>query len=443
MLIVEDDAGLRRSLEKFFRQDGYTVVVAERADQAMRLLHENLIDLMLLDIHLPDRSGLSVLAETCELDPRILTIVMTAYADIQTAVRAMQGGAHDFVVKPFELDELHLIVERAVEARHLRRQVRRFERERISGEPVQELLGQSPVMRQLRDQIDKVAVAQSPVLVVGETGTGKELVVNTIHRRSRRVAGPLVKVNCSAVSEHLLESELFGHEKGAFTDAREPREGLFEMADGGTLFLDEISEMKLDLQAKFLRVIEGHPFRRVGGRREIRVDVRVVAATNRTVPDLIRQKQFREDLYYRLNAFQIAVPPLRQRGHDIALLGRHLLGHSASALRKGPLTLSDEAEKLLLSYHWPGNVRELSNVMEHAAILCETAEVGPEHLPSELHVAATVRPFVSQPGALPTLQEVERHYIAHVVHRVGGNVSEAARILGIARNTLRAKLRES
>jgi DNA-binding NtrC family response regulator len=353
----------------------------------------------------------------------------------------MREGAHDFIVKPFELDELHLCVERALEAKALRRDVRRLERERMSRAETTEILGESPAIRQVREQIRLVSEADTPVLIVGETGTGKELVADSIQRQSKRANGPLVKVNCSAFSEPLLESELFGHEKGAYTDAKEAREGVFEMADGGTLFLDEIAEMKAGLQAKLLRVVEGQPFHRVGGRREIRTDVRVVAATNRNLPSLIQAGGFREDLYFRLNVFRIVVPPLRDRARDVVLLARYYLDRAASSLNKGPLRFSPPVETLLVEYGWPGNVRELKNVMERAAILCTGEEVGLAHVPVELQAESFLkRAATTNAGVFPTLEEIERRYVAHVVEQLGGNLSEAARVLGIARNTLKTRL---
>lgn len=441
VLIVEDDVGVRSSLEKSTRRRGHEVLCASAVSEAGRLLRERQIDLILLDLRLPDGSGFDVLKAARDLDEEIAVVVMTAFAEVKTAVRAMKEGAYDFIVKPFELDELHVTVERAIQTQRLRRQVQRLEHEHQSRGEVTEILGESPAIEQLRAQIRKVAQATSPVLVVGETGTGKELVADVIHRFSPRGTGPLVKVNCSAFSEQLLESELFGHEKGAFTDAREARAGLFEMANGGTLLLDEISEMKPDLQAKLLRVVEGQPFRRVGGQREIRANVRVIATTNRDLPARIRTSDFREDLYFRLKVFQIDVPPLRARGSDVVLLARFFLQRSATTLRKGPIRLMPRVEEILLGYDWPGNVRELRNVMERAAILCETGKVEVEHLPGELQASVFVRHHgASSCGAIPSLSEIERRYIAHVVETVGGNLSEAARILGIARNTLKAKL---
>ncbi len=441
MLIVEDDAGLRPALERSFARRGHKVQCATSVSDALQRLRTQRIDLVLLDVQLPDGSGLDVLKSARDLDKEIVVIMMTAFPEVKTAVHAMKEGARDFVVKPFELEELHLTVERALEARELRRKVRRLEHERSSRAEIAEILGESPVVEHLRDQIRKVAVASTPVLVVGETGTGKELVADSVHRLSARGDGPLVKVNCSAFSEQLLESELFGHEKGAFTDAKEARAGLFELAEGGTLFLDEISEMKPGLQAKLLRVVEGQPYRRVGGRREIQTDVRIVAATNRDLPARIRSHEFREDLYFRLKVFQIDTPPLRARGKDVVKLARFFLRRSAAALRKSELRLAAAAEEILLGYAWPGNVRELRNVMERAAILCEDGEVQREHLPGEIQAAAFIRHYEKRGGgAMPLLAEIERRYIAHVVASTSGNLSEAARILGIARNTLKAKL---
>lgn len=443
-LIVEDDEGLRSSLRKSFQRTGHEVFGESTVSGAKRLLRQRKIDLILLDIRLLDGSGLDVLDAARDLDEEIVVIMMTAFPEVSTAVRAMKDGARDFIIKPFDLEDLHLTVERAIEARELKRKVRRLEYERHSRGDVTEILGESPAIAQVRDQICKVAEADSPVLVAGETGTGKELVADAIHRLSPRARGPLVKVNCSAFSEQLLESELFGHEKGAFTDARQARAGLFEMADGGTLLLDEISEMKPDLQAKLLRVVEGQPFRRVGGQREVHTKVRVVAATNRELAARIRSGDFREDLYFRLKVFQIDVPPLRARGGDIILLARFFLQRSASALRKGTTALTPKAEEILLSYDWPGNVRELRNVMERAAILSETDQIGVEHLPTELQVSAFMRRTAPRDsGPLASLAEVERRYVEHVVRSVDGNLSEAARILGIARNTLKSKLAEN
>ena len=440
-LIIEDDGGLRSSLERSFEKRGHEVLAVATVADATQYLRERSVALVLLDIRLPDGSGFDVLSLAREVDPEIPVIIMTAFPEVKTAVRAMKEGAWDFVIKPFELEELHLTVERALEARELKRNVARLERERQSRGDITELLGESQAVAKLREEIHKVAASSTPVLVVGPTGTGKELVANSIHRLSERAHGPLVKANCSAFSEQILESELFGHEKGAFTDAREARAGLFEMSDGGTLFLDEISEMNPGLQAKLLRVVEGHPFRRVGGQRDVQTDVRVIAASNRDLEQLLQSGKFREDLYFRLNAFQIVVPPLRERGDDIVLLARFFLRRSGADLRKGPIELTKDAEHLLCAYPWPGNVRELRNVIERAAILCDTGRVAVEHLPGQLQASAFAHQAVKKSGSdLASLEEVEQSYMRHVLEQTGGNLSETARILGVSRNTLKARI---
>ncbi len=442
MLVVEDDQDLRENLEKSFRRRDFKVFTAASVAEGTRLVRERHLDIVLLDMRLPDGSGVQVLHEVTNSDGDVPVIITTAFPETRTAVRAMREGAADYIIKPYDLEELHLIVERAIESRSLRRKVRRLEREQRGHHDLNDILGHSAPIQRLRQQIEQVAQTDTPVLIVGETGTGKELVTDSIHQLSSRSAKPLVKVNCSAFSEHLLESEIFGHVKGAFTDARDSRPGLFELADGGTLFLDEIAEMKPGLQTKLLRVVEGQSFRRVGGRQEIHADVRVIAATHRDLRARIGSGDFREDLFYRLNVFQIAPPPLRERGDDVTLLARRFIEQFAKAMGKGPLSLSGEAEQILSAYPWPGNVRELRNVMERATILCDQPQVTAHHLPAELQAAAFVRrEGIASGRDMPSLADIEQQYVAHVAHAVGGNLSEAARVLGITRNTLKAKLR--
>ncbi|MFQ5748149.1 MAG: sigma-54-dependent transcriptional regulator [Planctomycetota bacterium] len=442
LLLVDDDEGLRTTLARSFSRRGLEVIQAPNVGEARRVVEEKRLDLVLLDIQLPDGSGLEVLEAIREQDKETLVIVLTAYPDIKVAVDAIKAGARDFLLKPFELEELNLVIERALEGRELRRKVRRLEREKRRREDPSEILGNSPAIQDLREQIRKVAQAATPVLIQGETGTGKELIADSIHRLSPRSASPLIKVNCSAFSEQLLESELFGHEKGAFTGAQDARSGLFEMAEGGSLFLDEVSELKPSLQAKLLRIVEGHPFRRLGGKREIRTDVRVIAATNRDLEKMVQAQGFREDLFFRLNVFPIEAPPLRVRTGDPVLLAGHFLDRSAGMLRKPGLQLTHEAKKALESYPWPGNVREVRNVMERAAILAEGGIVGLEHLPGGMQVSAFLgRRFPSAAGGFPPLAEVEKLYIERVLEQAGGNLSEASRVLGISRNTLKARLR--
>lgn len=443
MLVVDDDEGLRPSIELSLGRRGFDVVGAATVAEARELLRERHVALALLDINLPDGSGLDILKAARETDPEIAVVMMTAYPELKTAIRAMREGASDYIVKPFELEDLHMTVDRAFELRSLRRDVERLKRERRVGDSTAPIFGDSLPIRAMREQITKVAPTDAPVLVLGETGTGKELVADAIHAHSERKDGPLVKVNCSTFSEALLESELFGHVRGAFTDAKQAREGLFEMADGGTLFLDEISEMKLELQTKLLRVVEGRQsFRRVGGSREIRTNVRLVAATNRDLEARVRRGDFREDLYFRLNVFPISVPPLRSRGDDIVLLARRFALEAGEALRKGPITLSESAEEYLLAYSWPGNVRELKNLMERGAILADGPQIDVAHLPAELQSSAFIRRSApTEPSSMPALADIERKYVEFVCESVGGNLSRAARILGIARNTLKSKIK--
>ena len=440
MLIVEDDKGLLPSLEQSFTRRGYEVLGVSTVSEATKLLKQRGIDLALLDIQLPDGSGLDVLTTAQNLDNETVIVMMTAFPEVKTAVQAMKQGASDFVIKPFDLEELHLTVERAMETRRLRRNVHLLKREKRVRDETTEMLGNSSAIKQVQELIGKVAKTDSIVLVTGETGTGKELVADTIYRLSVRSEGPMVKVNCSAVSEQLLESELVGHEKGAFTDARETRAGLFEMANGGTLMLDEISEMKPDLQTKLLRVVEGQPFRRIGGQREIQTNVRIIAVTNRVLSSQVQAGLFRQDLFFRLNVFEINLPPLRNRGGDIVLLARHFLQRCASALRKGQMHLTDQVEELLLRYQWPGNVRELRNVVERAAILCETDQITVAILPVEIQSSAFLSKQTNSDGSLSSLNEMNHRYVSHVLQSLGGNIAEAARVLGISRNTLKAKL---
>lgn len=442
MLIVEDDQGLRPSLKRFFARREFSVLEASTCAEAVSLLNKRNIDLILLDMKLPDGSGIDVLTEARKLDAETPAVIMTAFPDVKTAVYAMKQGASDFVIKPFELEELQLTVERALETNSLRRSVRLFKRERREKGELGEIIGQSPAMEQVREWIHKVADTDAPVLLTGETGTGKELAADAIHHLSSRSAGPLVKVNCSSFSEQLLESELFGHEKGAFTDARESRAGLFEMANGGTLFLDEIAESSPSVQAKLLRVVEGQPFRRIGGQREIHTSVRLIAATNRDLVVRLNQGAFREDLFFRLNTFQIHLPPLRERGEDSVHLARFFLQRLAASLGKGELRFEAEAEQTLRAYRWPGNVRELRNMVQRAVILSDSSTIRTEHLPHEIQTSGFVsRPSMKRENAYPPLVEMEKAYLLHIVEKVDGNLSEAARILGITRNTLKRKIR--
>jgi two-component system, NtrC family, response regulator AtoC len=441
LLLVEYDAGLRTAITLDLEDAGYEVEAVGSVKEAAHALQKRRVDLLLVDLKLPDGSGLDVLAVAKEIEPPPRSIVMTGFPEVGSAVEAMKRGAHDYVTKPLEPDDLVMTVQRAAESVKLTRRLEHFERT-VQREGPKILEGDSRTMVELRARIERVAKVEVPVLILGETGVGKELVAESIHASSHRSSGPLVKVNCSAISDQLLESELFGHERGAFTDAKKARTGVFEMADGGTLFLDEIGEMRAGLQAKLLRVVEGQPFRRVGGSREIKTNTRVVAATNRDLREQVQIGEFREDLYFRLNVFPIEVPPLRERERDAVLLAKFFLARSGQKMHRPSVVLSEGAVEALAHYHWPGNVRELKNVVERALILADDGIITPEHLPSELQAESFVRrQSPAGEGALPTLDEVERRFIEFALEQTGGNISETARQLGIARNTLKRRLR--
>ncbi|MBN1571715.1 MAG: sigma-54-dependent Fis family transcriptional regulator [Deltaproteobacteria bacterium] len=437
VLIVEDDQLMSDSLKKVLNGEGFSAISAATGAEAKMLIEDSVVHLVLLDIRLPDTDGLDLLKVIKEFEPDIPILVMTAYSDVTVAVNAMKKGATDYIQKPFELDELKFIVHRALEDSKLKSELTTLRRAR--GAEHTEIVGRSPKMRALKELIDVVAeTPRTPVLVVGESGTGKELVAAAIHRASDRKDAPLVKINVSAIPENLLESEFFGYKKGAFTDAKENKKGLFELAHGGTLFLDEVGEMQLSLQPKLLRFLETQSFNPIGGVKEIKVDVRVITATNQDLSLLVSQGRFRDDLYYRLKVMVIEVPPLRDRAEDIPELIDLFLSMANKELRKNILSVSREAQDILMNYNWPGNVRELKNVIERAVILSHSDELDVENLPMELVSGGEAQMGVD----LKKISEVERDYIKKVLYHTSGNKSEAAKILGISRSTLFEKLRK-
>jgi DNA-binding NtrC family response regulator len=370
--------------------------------------------------------------------------MITALTDAKPAVEALKMGAYDYLMKPFELDELKLVVAKALETQQLKREVSRLKTQQKDVFPDDELFGNSRPMRELKKLIKIVAgTPKTSVLIQGESGTGKELVANAIHNWSARADKPLIPINCSAIPENLLESELFGHEKGAFTDAKSLKKGIFEMANDGTIFLDEISSMQMSIQPKFLRVLETQSFRRIGGTSDITIDVRIIAATNRNLEDCVEQQTFREDLYYRLKVMVINIPPLRERVEDILPLSMLFIERNNKDFGKEVAGISKEAQELLTQYRWPGNVRELKNVIERAVILCTDEVIQAEYLPLELqkgHSKAVMSPeFPSI--ASDSLEEMEKRHILHVLKKNKGNKSKTARILNISRSTLREKMK--
>ena len=444
ILIVEDDATIRVTVGNFLTRRGYAVDVAEDGGTALRLLKQQSYHLVLLDLRLPDMTGMDVLAKLRESDDQPLVVIMTAFPEVRTAVAALKAGAYDYIHKPFDLDDLTELIRRAMETHRLRREVE-WRRAQSAMNDIGSMIGNSAAFQNMITMTHKIAAAgRIPVLIRGETGSGKEHIAQAVHSRSPRAQEPWVTLNCSALPEGLLESEMFGHERGAFTDAKQTKRGLLELASGGTLFLDEIGDLSLTLQPKLLRVLETQTFRRLGGQKEIHVDVRFVAATHRNLPDMVKAGTFREDLYYRLNVGVIDVPSLRERKEDILPLARLFLERSAPAMG-AVLALAEDAGPSLVAYEWPGNIRELRNVMERAAILCSGGTVSLEHLPRELsprRTPATGNGWEAPRDKVKTLSEVETDYIRTVLLDCGGNKTRAAELLGISRLTLRSKLRD-
>jgi len=445
ILIVEDNVDMCQTLAENFQKIGHKVLTASTGMAAQKILKTELVDLVLLDLRLPDITGLRVLEFVKDVDPDILAIMITANTSAQPAVEAMKAGAYDYLMKPFELDEVKLVVAKALETQGLKREVSRLKHQQVGQFPETDLFGNSTAMREIKHLIQMVsATPRTSVLIQGESGTGKELVANSIHNWSARRDKPLVKINCSAIPENLLESELFGHEKGAFTDAKAMKKGMFELANGGTLFLDEIPSILPSLQPKLLRVLETQTFRRIGGTTDIQIDVRIIAATNRDLQAMVQDGTFREDLYYRLKVMVLHPPPLRERREDILPLALLFIEKNNREFNKSIRGIAEEAQTLLLNYDWPGNVRELKNVIERAVILCSDADLRAESLPLEL------RSGKPGPQATPasddlsdgdSLEAMEKIHILNVLSKHHHNKSKAARALNISRSTLREKMK--
>jgi DNA-binding NtrC family response regulator len=444
LLVVDDERSLRFSIGEWARDEGYSPLEAASGRDALEAARERGVDAVVLDLKLGDEDGLRVLRELRELDPSLPVVMLTGHGTVEQAVRAIQLGAYDFMLKPPDLDHLGVVLDRALEHARLRQEVTRL-RESAAGRV--EIVGASEALQGALSRLERAARASaSTVLIHGETGSGKELLARYLHDKSARAGGPFVELNCSAIPEQLLESELYGHERGAFTDAKRFRKGLFEVADRGTLFLDEIGEMAPQLQAKLLRVLETRTFRRVGGAADITVDVRVVAATHRDLARLVSEGRFREDLYFRLNVVPVAVPPLRERTTDIGPLAEHFVARFCRELGRPAARIHPGALERLQAYRWPGNVRELRNVIERVVLLEAEDEIRAEHLPPELAAgagpagAAAGDPFPR--GAVRPLAEIEKLAIEHALRVCDGNKTRAATLLGIARQTLRTKLKE-
>ncbi|HEX6309952.1 MAG TPA: sigma-54 dependent transcriptional regulator [Longimicrobiales bacterium] len=439
ILLVEDDAEVLAATGRFFEARDWTVHRAAEADGAMTLYERERPDLVLLDIGLPGVSGLRLLEVIRARDPDATVIMLTGETDVRTAVEAMRLGAENFLTKPVELGHLEAASERAFEKAELRRRYRYFA-ERQSDVGSTESLGRSRLMREIARQVELLAQTDTTVLLTGETGTGKGWVAHMIHALSSRARSPFVEINCAGLSPTFLDSEIFGHEKGAFTDAKEQKRGLFELAHGGTFFLDEVGDLSTELQPKLLKVLESQRFRRLGGTREIEVDARLIAATNTDLERAVRDGRFREDLFYRLNVLPLRMPPLRERGREeIADLALRLLLDLRRRLGRGPARLTSETLDTLVRYGWPGNIRELRNVLERVLLLSTASdEILPAHLPPEI-VGNGGRIDDGRDAEL-TLEEIERRHIARVLAHHRGNRSRTARTLGISRATLYEKL---
>ena len=438
ILVVDDEQTNRSALGTLLRQGGFAVELAATGDEALERLAHWAPDILITDLRMPGMDGVELLERARELYPDLLVVLMTAYADVETGIRAMQAGAEDYLTKPLRIEELEVILARALERRRLRREASEL-RARL-GEKLRftNIVGTGPAMQEVFHTIDRVAETRATVLVTGESGTGKELVAQAIHDHSQRAKAPFIKLHCAALAETLLESELFGHEKGSFTGAAVRREGHFKHADGGTLFLDEIGEISPAIQVKLLRFLQERAFERVGGNETIHVDVRIIAATNRDLAKEVAEGHFREDLFYRLNVVNVEMPPLRARPEDVLSLATHFLARFARENGKRIEGFAPNAITRIETYMWPGNVRELENAIERAVVLCDGPRVAAEHLP--ITPAATVRSGLRIPGS--TMEELERHAILTTLEAAGGSTSRAAKMLGISVRKIQYRLQE-
>jgi DNA-binding NtrC family response regulator len=442
ILIVDDEQMMCEMLADDLKRHGFQPTWCISSEKALDILKTQSFDVLLTDLNLPKMNGIELCERIVANRPDTPVIVITAFGSMETAVAAIRAGAYDFVTKPIDTEFLVLALDRAVKHRGLQEKVKLLDKALKTAHRFDELVGESPVMRKLMHRLERVADTETSILIAGETGTGKELVAHALHKRSRRRKKPFVAVNCAALPDALLESELFGHKRGAFTDAKTERRGLFLQAHGGTLFFDEIGDIPLSLQPKLLRSLEERSVRPIGGTSEVAFDVRIIAATNRDIETAIEEGRFREDLYYRINVIQIDLPPLRERGTDILLLAQHFVEQFAVRSNKHIAGISNAASEKLLNYTWPGNVRELRNTIERAVVLTGYEKISVDDLPEKIRDYKTSRFLVESdnPSELVPIQEVERRYILHVLKTVGGNKTLAARVLGLDRKTLYRKL---
>jgi DNA-binding NtrC family response regulator len=441
ILLAEDDTRTREGLSRAITREGYRALAAANGAEALAVLNKEPVDLLLTDLRMPGIDGLTLLERVRVEFPATVVVILTGYATVDIAVQAMRNGAYDFLTKPVQLEKLEVLVKQALEARRLAHENRELKLRLRETSGLKHLLGHSPVMQRLRDMIEQVAATDATVLILGESGTGKELVAHAIHYGGPRADGPLVKVSCAALPEGLLESELFGHERGAFTGARERRKGRFELAHGGTLFLDEIGDLNPQTQAKLLRVLQEQQFERVGGTETLQVDVRLIAATNRDLEGLVAEGTFREDLYYRLNVVVIDVPPLRERIEDIPVLVAHFLRLFAERWGKPVPEITPECLALLCSQPWRGNVRQLQHLVESMVVFTKGDPIDAANLTPAIRVNGRM-PESGESSVAVTLQDLERQAIVRTLVATGGNKRKAAEILGIGLKTLYRKVEE-
>ncbi|SFP39971.1 DNA-binding transcriptional response regulator, NtrC family, contains REC, AAA-type ATPase, and a Fis-type DNA-binding domains [Geopseudomonas sagittaria] len=459
VLIVEDDEVLADNIRTYLERKGYEALLCESAEQALEIFAAQHPDVLLTDYCLPGMSGIELIRQVRSLDSQVKAVMMTAHGNVQGAVEAMKAGAYDYLTKPVVLAELKLLIEKALEARQLEHSLSFYRQRDARGAGLDALLGESAPMQALKSMVQQVLEAERhmtdgelpAVLIRGETGTGKELVARALHYDGVRRAGPFVEVNCASIPSHLLEAELFGHEKGAYTDAKERRVGLVEAADGGTLFLDEVGEIELPLQAKLLKLLEDHSIRRLGSVKERKIDLRIISATNCDLEQMVQEGRFRRDLFYRLRIIAIAVPPLRERGDDIVRLARHFLAVHGRRYGKPDLSFCVEAEIAMLHYEWPGNVRELRNLLEQVVLLTP----GPQISPAQLNLATRVEDCAArdcpdpapadpadsaEPDGLASLPAIERDLVLRTLDKTDWNVTKSARLLGLSRDMLRYRI---
>ena len=443
LFVIDDEREMVDLIAVGLKKRGFSITTFTSGVEALAAIPTSDVDVIITDLNMKGVTGLELCQRVMLDRPDIPVLVLTAFGSFETAVGAIRAGAYDFVTKPVEVEALAIAVRRAAEHRALRGQLARLEEVVANTRGRGDLIGASPAMQQVYQLIDQVSATDATVLITGESGTGKEVVARAIHERSKRKDGPFVALNCAAVPEPLLESELFGHSKGAFTDAKQNRQGLFQQATGGTLFLDEVGEMALTTQPKLLRALQERRVRPVGAEAEIATDVRLVTATNRDLEEMVEDKRFREDLYYRINVIHIPLPPLRTRGGDVLLLAQHLLRHYATVLNKKIVGLSAAVAERMLAYEWPGNVRELGNCIERSVALAHFEEIQVEDLPEKIRTQQTRRSTAMSGSNLPellSLEEVERRHVLRVLEACNGNRTDAAKILELDRKTLYRKL---